>query len=604
MRSITLLLLIVVIADGGLGCADEAAVAPVGGALTWLPWSSDIFTRAKAEHRLVLLDLEAVWCHWCHVMDETTYQDAQVTALLRDHFLVVRVDQDSRPDLSTRYEDYGWPATILYDDSGRELAKRSGYIEPRRMASMLQAFIDDPTPGPSVVAAAPMVPERTGVLERARREQLEAAFDQSYDPDQGAWGSTHKYLNADCLEYSLLRAQGGDRQAMDRAVRSLDAARALFDPVWGGVYQYSTSGVWSEPHFEKIMSFQADYLRSYAQAYALNGDPTRLQAGQEVRRFLTGFLTAPDGAFYVSQDADLVPGEHSAEYFAMDDRARRAQGIPRVDQHIYARENGWAIEALALLHGVTGERAPLEEASRAARWIIAHRGLPGGGYSHGEAGGAGPYLGDTLAMARAELALYTATGDRSWLALARAGLDFIEARFTPAAGSAEALAGYLSVAEIPGGLPPTPSRDENQALARTANLIFHHSGEAAYYTMAQRAARYLFAAGVAERRPTAGVLLADAELGSDPLHLTVVGAKDDARAQALFRAASADPWMYKRVEWLDRREGPLPNADVQLPDLAVPALFLCTGSRCSTPVTRPEDVRTRIDHALGRAPRP
>ena len=95
------------------------------------------------------------------------------------------------------------------------------------------------------------------------------------------------------------------------------------------------------------------------------------------------FLTSPDGAFYTSQDADLVPGEHADEYFALSDAAaRRKRGIPRVDQHIYARENGWAINALAGFYAATGDESALADAIRAAEWIIANRSLPGGGFRH------------------------------------------------------------------------------------------------------------------------------------------------------------------------------------------------------------------------------
>ncbi len=106
--------------------------------LNWLPWSDEVFTQAKREHRFVLLDLEAVWCHWCHVMDVTTYRDPKVVALLHSKYLTVRVDQDSRPDLSDRYEDYGWPATVVFDGAGHEIVKRQGYLTPDEMAGMLQ----------------------------------------------------------------------------------------------------------------------------------------------------------------------------------------------------------------------------------------------------------------------------------------------------------------------------------------------------------------------------------------------------------------------------------------------------------------------------------
>src|SRR5208283_1738621 len=76
--------------------------------LVWQSWSDEVFAQAKRDHKFVLLDLEAVWCHWCHVMDAETYQDPDVRSILDAKYLAVKVDQDSRPDLSKRYEDYGW----------------------------------------------------------------------------------------------------------------------------------------------------------------------------------------------------------------------------------------------------------------------------------------------------------------------------------------------------------------------------------------------------------------------------------------------------------------------------------------------------------------
>src|SRR5688572_17531083 len=98
--------------------------------LDWQPWSPEIFERAKKENKLLVLDLEAIWCHWCHVMEEKTYANPEVAKILTEKFLLIRVDQDSRPDLSKRYADYGWPATIFFDGNGRELAKRAGFIAP------------------------------------------------------------------------------------------------------------------------------------------------------------------------------------------------------------------------------------------------------------------------------------------------------------------------------------------------------------------------------------------------------------------------------------------------------------------------------------------
>src|SRR5271154_4945363 len=118
----------------------SGAATAGAGKIHWYGWSDDVFAQAKREHKFVLLDLEAVWCHWCHVMDANTYSNPEVIKLLQAHYITVKVDQDSRPDLSNRYEDFGWPATIVFDGNGQEIVKRQGYLDPDEMASMLQAI--------------------------------------------------------------------------------------------------------------------------------------------------------------------------------------------------------------------------------------------------------------------------------------------------------------------------------------------------------------------------------------------------------------------------------------------------------------------------------
>jgi uncharacterized protein YyaL (SSP411 family) len=102
--------------------APLAAFAADKSEIEWQPWSEAVFERAKHENRFVLLDLEAVWCHWCHVMDDKTYRDPEVVKLIRSRYIAVKVDQDANPDLSNRYEDYGWPATVVFAADGSELA--------------------------------------------------------------------------------------------------------------------------------------------------------------------------------------------------------------------------------------------------------------------------------------------------------------------------------------------------------------------------------------------------------------------------------------------------------------------------------------------------
>ena len=556
--------------------------------ITWQPWSDSVFAQAKSEGRFVLLDLGTVWCHWCHVMEETTYRDPTVIDLVGRRYLAARVDADSRPDLSNRYEDYGWPATIVFNSDGSEIVKRRGYLPPGQMASMLQAIIDDPSPGPSVVHEAPLVPGGETALGSRRRNELRQILIDSYDNTNRGWGTGQKFLDWDTIEYCATETERGDQTFERMARETLAAQFNLLDPAWGGVYQYSTDGDWKHPHFEKIMQMQAEDMRIYAIAYALWHDDIYLQVANRIRGYLTNFLTSPEGAFYTSQDADLIDGRHGGAYFQLGDSDRRKQGIPRIDTHVYARENGWAINALTVLYAVSGERECLDDAIGAADWICAHRAVSDGGFQHDAADPSGPYLGDTLSMGRAFLGLYACTGDRAWLQKAARAVEFISKNFGTELG-------YVTSAHI-GALKSQPQLDENIGLVRLANLLWHYTGNAEDKKVADRAMRFVATPGATEHRGylLAGVLLADHEITSPPLHITVVGRKDDQKAEALFAAAIRQPKTYKRIEWLDEREGALPNPDVGYPTLSTAAAFLCTEQACSAPVFAVDDLLAKI----------
>jgi uncharacterized protein YyaL (SSP411 family) len=579
-----------------LALVPRPALPDNAGPIPWEGWSDGVFERAKRESRFVLLDLEAVWCHWCHVMDATTYRDPRVVELIRERFLPVKVDQDARPDLSNRYEDYGWPATVIFDAEGRELVKWAGYIPPPRMISLLEAVIEDPTPGPSVQPRGALVPAEGAALTSEQRKELEEVLVNRYDFENEGWGFVKKFLDWDSVEYCMAKARSGDARAERMARKTLEAQLQLLDPVWGGVYQYSHGGNWRNPHFEKIMQFQAENLRIYAQASAQWRDPAFLDAARSVHRYLRSFLRSPEGAFYVSQDADLVKGEHSEGYFALDDAGRRKLGVPKVDTNLYARETAWAVNALVHLYAVTGDESVLAEALRAAEWILANRALPGGGFRHATVDSAGPYLGDTAAAGRAFLALYAATADRAWLARAEEAAVFIGSRFR-----ADGVPGFVTSVASSRLLAPQPQRDENVMVARFMNLLSRYTGKASHRALAEHAMRYLAIPTVALRFNTSSALLADLELGTEPLHVTVVGRRDDPAARALHLAALARPESYKRVELWDPRDGPLPNPDVTYPKLPRAAAFLCTQGRCSSPAYTPEELRAKVERLLALA---
>ena len=591
----------------GLSLSALAQSKPVksassSSALNWVGWSDGVFQQAKSEKKFVLLDLEAVWCHWCHVMDENTYKDANVIRLLRSRYITVKVDQDSRPDLSNRYEDYGWPATVVFNGDGQEIVKRQGYLAPDEMASLLQAIIDDPTPGPSVKPEPKIQFASNPLLSDESRKALEADYQVQYDDKQGGWGFNDKFLEADSAEWALVQARMGDKDSEKKVKDTLRLqAEHNIDPIWGGAYQYSAEGDWVHPHFEKIASIEANDLRIYALAYAQYRDPAYLQAAKDIHRYLKNFMMSPEGAFYVSQDADIIEGHHSADYFALDDAARRKQGIPRVDKHLYARENGWIIDALASLYAASGDRTYLDEAVRAANWVVVNRALGSGGFHHSAKDIAGPYLGDSLAMARSFETLYTVTGDRQWLKRSEDAMHFIAANF-----SSSEVPGFVTAKVATGaGYKPHPEREENILLVRTANLLNQYTGDSQYGKMAAQAMRYVGTPQIARVFPAAGVLVADYEFTHPPTHLTVVGHKDDPAAQTLFQAALRMPSGYNRIEWWDQREGALPHADVEYPPLdeAKAAAFVCSERTCSKPIFDPDQIQAKADELLAQAER-
>jgi uncharacterized protein YyaL (SSP411 family) len=366
-------------------------------------------------------------------MEATTYHDPSVRDLIGRSFLAAKVDVDARPDVEERYADYGWPATVIFSPDGRELGKYRGYIAPEAFAEILRAVVASPAEESKGAAwsnpgTGPLSEEELAWIERFTEVELA----EYYDDEQGGWGRTQKAAIASDNAWSLARARAGGELAKTRVLFTLEKQRALIDPVWGGLYQYSAGTDWEHPHFEKLMTFQAGALDNYADAYALTRDPKWLASARAMRGYIDGFLLAPDGGFYATQDADLNAHDASKgymnghDYYAKGDAERRALGVPRVDTHEYGKENGLAIAAYVTLYEATGDATALATAERAAKRVLASHATTRGGISHdAEASPRLLNLSDNAAFGLALMRLHAATKDRAYLDAATALGDFL-----------------------------------------------------------------------------------------------------------------------------------------------------------------------------------
>lgn len=571
-----------------LGCAsvEPRVAAPSRTAIAWESWSAEAFDRARAERKLILVSVQAGWCHWCHVMNDRTFGDPDVIALLDRHFVAIRVDADSRPDLAERYQRWAWPATALLTPDAEPITNLRGFQPEDRFLRLLRSVVEQHERGepfeefeaePAAVADADIAAIRT---------RTEAQLEGYWDEREAGWGTPQKYPWREPIEYSFYRAAlHGDEVARTRALRSLDGYAALIDRVWGGMFQYSVRGNWREPHYEKIAQVQAGAIAAFTEAYRATGEPRWLREANEVARYVTSTLTDPDGGFYSAQDADVGThgdGPHvlGADFYRLDDAGRRRIGAPRIDRSVYASWNGMLIEALAELYEASGDRAILETAVRAGDAIF-ERHTRGGGLAHAatDAADAELHLADQAWMVRGALALYEATGDARWRDRAVGLVRFVRSELGTERG------GFYSHTEDHEARGVFARRRtpfiENVVFARALVRLAHLTNEDELRAEARRALiavsdpAYVRSFG----RKVAEYLLALEELEGPHVIVSIVG-EDDERTAELHRAALG--WYHPpRIVELGR-----PGAS-RYPYPGEPAAYLCTESACSRPVYEP-----------------
>jgi len=319
-----------------------------GQGLKWNSFDDSAFEKAREERKYVLLHLGANWCHWCHVMEDSTYANKDVQAYLNKHFVVTHEDQDERLDLSVRYRDYGWPATIILNEKGEEIVKRRGYIDPYPFLNLLEAVVADPSPEQEYRFST------TKVDDEAINDKIIKECFANLDFRNGGYDQSQKYVPKEPFDLCFVHDRRSSRNWIQT---SLENAQGLIDPVWGGVYQYSTDGDWNHLHFEKLLDRQGRYIEMYSKAYLRTPNPEFLASAKKILYYADHMLNPKTGTWlrFNSQDADLIAGVHAESFFELNNEDRLARGIPRIDSNIYTGNNAKLARSLVWLAIATGD---------------------------------------------------------------------------------------------------------------------------------------------------------------------------------------------------------------------------------------------------------
>ncbi len=327
-------------------------------AIRWQQWGPEAFALSRSLNRPILIDIGAVWCHWCHVMDQTTYSDPEVAAILNREFVPVKVDSDERPDIDGYYQNAashltgagGWPLTCFTTSSGA-LFFAAGYLPPRpgagpngsggensSMVPLMKRIADvyrhdrASLEHQAEATAAKLVstsPATTTAPERldAMRAQVLAGLTVLYDRNLGGFGSGPgpRFYDFPAIRLALAHGFFGHPEFTVMAVETLKkiAAGGVYDQLGGGFHRYSTDPKWAVPHFEKMAYDNAMALQAYAEAFEASRDPSFAA----VAKSLTGYvnrelLDSKTHAFYSHQDADSFPGDDGSYYTWTVDEVR------------------------------------------------------------------------------------------------------------------------------------------------------------------------------------------------------------------------------------------------------------------------------------------
>ncbi len=299
----------------------------------WHEWSEEAFAKAASQDKPILLDIGAVWCHWCHVMDRESYEDPALAEVVNNNFIAIKVDRDERPDVDSRYQaavqsmagQGGWPLTAVLTPDGKPYFGGTYFPPDDRygrpsfarvlstMANVWKTQRNEVTETAGSVMAAIEHGEtfagRSGQLSLGLVDKLVQHAVGQFDSHYGGFGSQPKFPHPSALDLLIdVAARTGNDLAKKAVVVTLEkmAHGGVYDQLAGGFHRYSVDERWVVPHFEKMLYDNAGLLKNYAHAFQTWVDPEFARVAKDIIRWMDAELSDRErGGFYASQDADI-----------------------------------------------------------------------------------------------------------------------------------------------------------------------------------------------------------------------------------------------------------------------------------------------------------
>jgi uncharacterized protein len=310
--------------------------------IRWHQWGDEAFAAAQRENKPILLDIGAVWCHWCHVMDRESYDDPEIARLVNDTFIAVKVDRDERPDIDSRYQaavqamsgQGGWPLTAFLTPEGKPFYGGT-YFPPddhwgrpgfkRVLAAIADAFrakrdevLQQADMVLSAISQAESFAGRDATVPPTIVRSVIASALKIFDADNGGFGTAPKFPHPSTMDLILhLYSRSGDERLKEVITTTLEhmARGGVHDQLAGGFHRYSVDERWVVPHFEKMCYDNSELLKNYVHAYQATGSEFFASVARDIVRWMDEWLSDREhGGFYASQDADHSM-EDDGDYF-------------------------------------------------------------------------------------------------------------------------------------------------------------------------------------------------------------------------------------------------------------------------------------------------